>query len=338
MKLLVCLVSLCWGLAVSAPLGDSELDKHWELWKNWHQKSYHEAEESWRKTVWEENLKAIEMHNLEQSLGLHTYRLGMNQFGDLTNEEFQKILTGERHFSKGKRINGSAFLEANFVQVPTSVDWRDHGYVTPVKNQGHCGSCWAFSTTGALEGQLFQKSGQLVSLSEQNLVDCSWQQGNEGCNGGIVDFAFQYILENRGIDSEDCYPYTAKDTAQCAFKPECATARVTGFVDIPPHSEEALMKAVATVGPVSVAIDAHPTSFRFYQSGIFYEPKCSSERLNHAVLVVGYGYEGKDEAGKKYWIVKNSWGKQWGDHGYVYLSKDRGNHCGIATTASYPLL
>ena len=153
--------------------------------------------------------------------------------------------------------------------IKICLDWRDKGYVTPVKDQGQCGSCWAFSSTGALEGQHFKATGKLVSLSEQNLVDCSTKQGNQGCNGGLMDQAFEYIKENNGIDTEISYPYEAQDN-DCRFKAADVGATDTGYTDIKSKDESALQDAVANVGPISVAIDASHSSFQLYKSGSMY--------------------------------------------------------------------
>ncbi|KAK9408253.1 death-associated protein kinase 1 [Crotalus adamanteus] len=335
----LCILALSFGASFAAPGLDPALNDHWLSWKSWHSKKYHEKEEGWRRMIWEKNLKMIELHNLDHSLGKHSYRLGMNHFGDMTNEEFRQVMNGFKQSRSQRKYKGSQFLEPNFLQAPKSVDWREKGYVTPVKDQGQCGSCWAFSATGALEGQHFRKTGKLVSLSEQNLIDCSGPEGNQGCNGGLMDQAFQYIKDNNGIDSEESYPYIGKDDEDCLYKPEYNSANDTGFVDIPEGRERALMKAVAAVGPISVAIDASHTSFQFYESGVYYEPQCNSEELDHGVLVVGYGYEGTDDDNKKrYWIVKNSWSEKWGDQGYIHMAKDRSNNCGIASAASYPMV
>ncbi|CAG08188.1 unnamed protein product, partial [Tetraodon nigroviridis] len=355
-------LALCLSAALSAPSLDPQLDQHWELWKGWHSKQYHEKEEGWRRMVWEKNLKKIELHNLEHSMGQHSYRLGMNHFGDMTHEEFRQIMNGYKHKPQ-RKFRGSLFMEPNFLEAPRAVDWRDKGYVTPVKDQlkpvrpaekglplygvntavpelllsgfasARPGSVWlllGLQHHRGPGGQHFRQTGKLVSLSEQNLVDCSRPEGNEGCNGGLMDQAFQYIKDNGGLDSEASYPYLATDDQPCHYDPSNNSANETGFVDVPSGSERALMKAVASVGPVSVAIDAGHESFQFYQSGIYYEKECSSEELDHGVLVVGYGFQGEDVDGKKFWIVKNSWSENWGNKGYIYMAKDRKNHCGIA--------
>lgn len=216
--------------------------------------------------------------------------------------------------------------------LPSETDWRNNGAVTEVKDQGPCGSCWAFSSTGALEGQNFRHSGILVSLSEQNLVDCSRSFWNHGCNGGNVDQAFKYIWRNDGIDTEKSYPYEAKND-KCRYKPTNRGATDRGFRDIPHGNEAKLQQAIAEIGPIAVAIDASRPSFQHYRNGIYYEHKCSSHRLDHAVLAVGYG---SDAQGQQFYIVKNSWGKSWGNHGYIKMARNHNNNCGIATDASYP--
>lgn len=331
MNYLLLLATLCLGTALATPKFNQTFSAQWHQWKSTHKRLYGANEEEWRRAVWEKNMKMIEQHNGEYSEGKHGFTMKMNAFGDMTNEEFRQLVNGYKHQRHRK---GKVFQEPLMLQTPKAVDWREKGCVTPVKDQGQCGSCWAFSASGALEGQMFLKTGKLISLSEQNLVDCSRAEGNQGCNGGLMDYAFQYILNNKGLDSEESYPYEAKD-GPCKYRPEFAVANDTGYVDIP-QLEKALMKAVATVGPIAVAMDASHASFQFYHSGIYYEPDCSSKELDHGVLVVGYGYEGTDSSKNKYWIVKNSWGSKWGMEGFVHIAKDRNNHCGLATAASYP--
>ncbi|KAK7800069.1 hypothetical protein U0070_027606 [Myodes glareolus] len=316
MNHLLLLATLCLGTALATPKFNQTFSAQWHQWKSTHKRLYGANEEEWRRAVWEKNMKMIELHNGEYSEGKHGFTMKMNAFGDMTNEEFRQLVNGYKHQRHRK---GKVFQEPLMLQIPKS---------------GQCGSCWAFSASGALEGQMFLKTGKLVSLSEQNLVDCSRAEGNQGCNGGLMDYAFQYILNNKGLDSEESYPYEAKD-GPCKYRPEFAVANDTGYVDIP-QLEKALMKAVATVGPIAVAMDASHSSFQFYHSGIYYEPECSSKDLDHGVLVVGYGFEGTDSSKNKYWIVKNSWGTKWGMDGFVHIAKDRNNHCGLATAASYP--
>ncbi|GBM81367.1 Cathepsin L [Araneus ventricosus] len=280
-------------------LFDPDLDEHWKNFKRVFGKSYNGNEEVARRLIWEQHVADVVRHNLQYDLGLHSYRKGINEFSDMEHHEFVRTFNGYRR-QLGKPSNGSNWIPLSNVQIPDKVDWRDQGLVTGVKNQQQCGSCWAFSSTGSLEGQHKKMSGQLVSLSEQNLVDCSRAEGNQGCNGGWMDQAFEYIKRNEGIDTEESYPYTAQD-GNCQFKKSSVGATVTGYVDIPTGDEDALKKAVATVGPISVAIDASHATFQTYQDGIYDEPECSTDQLDHGVLIVGYG----SEDGSDYWLVKN---------------------------------
>ncbi|KAH7937831.1 hypothetical protein HPB49_016579 [Dermacentor silvarum] len=295
-----------------------------------------DTEEYYRLKIYMENRMKIARHNEKYAKNQVSYKLAMNEFGDLLHHEFVSTRNGFKRNYRDTPREGSFFLEPEGVEdvhLPKAIDWRKKGAVTPIKNQGQCGSCWAFSTTGSLEGQHFRKTGKLVSLSEQNLVDCSTSFGNNGCEGGLMDNAFKYIKANKGIDTEMIYPYNGTDGV-CHFVKSGVGATDSGFVDIPEGKEDKLKKAVATVGPVSVAIDASHQSFQFYSEGIYDEPECSSEQLDHGVLVVGYGT--KD--GQDYWLVKNSWGTTWGDEGYIYMTRNKNNQCGIASSASYPLV
>lgn len=313
-----------------------DLYTEWEKFKNNHGKTYENLkEEEHRFGVFTRNLEYIKKHNTEYNAGLHSYYLGVNHLADLEVEEFRK-LNGYRKSKNASLTTGgcSTYLSASNVKVPDEVDWRKEGYVTPVKNQGQCGSCWSFSTTGSLEGQTFKKTQILISLSEQQLVDCSGKFGNEGCNGGLMDNAFAYIKSVGGIESEEEYPYKHKQSKCKAVKSEFV-AEDTGCVDVESGSEDKLKEALATVGPISVAIDASHQSFQLYESGVYDEPDCSSEQLDHGVLTVGYG---TSDDGQDYWIVKNSWGTTWGKEGYIMMSRNKKNQCGIATQASYPLV
>lgn len=307
-----------------------------------HGKSYDgEKDEQYRMKIFTDNKYKIAKHNQLYETGKVSYKLGLNRYADLLHHEFVATLNGfNRTTIKGNglpqaRIEESiTFISPANVELPQTIDWRTKGAVTGVKDQGHCGSCWSFSATGALEGQHFRKSGVLVELSEQNLIDCSGKYGNNGCNGGLMDNAFQYIKDNGGIDKEKLYPYEAMDDT-CRFVKKDVGATDKGFVDIPSGSEIKLKEAIATVGPVSVAIDASHESFQFYKEGVYNEITCSPENLDHGVLAVGYG---TDVNGTDYWLVKNSWGTSWGEQGYVKMMRNKDNQCGIATQASYPLV
>jgi hypothetical protein len=222
------------------------------------------------------------------------------------------------------------FPETN--SVAGSVDWRTKGAVTPVKNQGQCGSCWAFSTTGSVEGAVAIKTGKLTSVSEQQLVDCSGAEGNQGCNGGLMDYAFEYIIKNGGLDTESDYAYTARDGSCNAAKAATKASSISSYKDVA-HNSEAQLIAAVTQQPVSVAIEADQSGFQLYKSGVFSGP-CGTQ-LDHGVLAVGYN---TDSTGKNYWIVKNSWGASWGLQGYILMAQGKGaaGICGINMEPSYP--
>jgi C1A family cysteine protease len=254
----------------------------------------------------------------------------MNEFGDLNSAEFKaKFLGFQAAETPYLRQRLSSAADGKVFDAPTNddnFDWKSQGAVTPVKNQGQCGSCWAFSATGAIEGAWKIKSGSLVSLSEQQLVDCAGSTGNQGCNGGLMDRAFEWVIKNGGICSEAAYPYTARGGA-CA-KTCSPVAKLTGYKDIPQGSEAALMTALRAQ-PVSVAVEADKQAFQFYSSGVLDDTSCGA-RLNHGILATGYGTQTK-----QYWNVKNSWGTGWGESGYIRMVRGK-NQCGIASMASFP--
>jgi hypothetical protein len=255
----------------------------------------------------------------------------MNQFADLTNEEYKsKLNIGTCLLKKPDQKKNIVRLDSE--HVPSSVDWRKKGAVTPVKNQGQCGSCWAFSTTGSMEGLNFITNKKLASLSEQQLVDCSESFGNMGCNGGLMDNAFQYT-QSKGLETESVYPYTGAD-GKCKYNEAKVVFTNTGYEDVPQDDNDALAAAVANQ-PVSIGIEADSMAFQMYTSGVFNDKNCGTN-IDHGVLLVGYG--GDDEE-QNYWIVKNSWGDSWGENGFIKIAKQSGSGtglCGIASSASYP--
>jgi cathepsin L len=300
-------------------------------WMHEHQKTYEtEAEFHHRLNIFVENSAFVRRHNREG----HSFTVALNKFADLTNEEFREMynkFNKEEHSSIKTRdhvIHSTANVDA-----PASYDWRKKNAVTHVKNQEQCGSCWSFSTTGSVEGCHAISTGKLVSLSEQNLMDCSTSYGNEGCDGGLMVLAYEYIIANGGIDTEASYNYTAED-GTCEYNAANSGATINGYENVTSGDEKDLLNK-GTKGPVSVAIDASQNSFQFYSSGVYSDPGCGNgpNDLDHGVLVVGWGVTSN---GTDYWIVKNSWGADWGLSGYLWMARNDNNMCGIATEASIP--
>ncbi|XP_071356512.1 cathepsin K-like isoform X3 [Trachinotus anak] len=327
---------LCVVLLLAFPVlghSSSALNKMWEEWKIKHHKVYdNQTESTYRREVWQKNLHLIVRHNQEASAGKHNFTLGLNHLADMTTEEINENVNGLKMEEPVNFTNGT-FKEVSGLSIPQSVDWRKNGLVGPVQNQGLCGSCWAFSSLGALEGQLKKRTGVLVPLSPQNLVDCSTSDGNHGCRGGYISKAFKYVIRNGGVDSEKFYPYEHQN-GKCRYSVKGKAGYCSDLHILPSGDERALQAAVASVGPVAVAVNAMLPSFQHYRGGLYNVPACNPRFTNHAVLVVGYG----TDRGQDYWLVKNSWGTEWGEEGFIRLARNKNNLCGIASFAVYPTL
>jgi hypothetical protein len=282
-----------------------------------------------RFTIFRENLRNIVHHNLDTT---QNFTMGINQFTDLTPEEF-KILYANGMNKKYVKKSCKNFLGSWAYSVPDTLDWRTLNAVTPVKDQGQCGSCWSFSATGAMEGAWAIKRGVLESLSEQQLIDCSKIYGNLGCNGGLMDNAFEYVIDN-GLCDEADYPYTASGGScnnQCL-----SVVSMSNCADVVANNQVVLKEAVS-LGPVSIAIEADTRYFQSYSSGVLTSSSCGTN-LDHGVLIVGYGTENDIP----YWLVKNSWGSSWGESGYVKIERSSSTNdpgvCGIAMQPSFPIV
>jgi len=319
------LLALVGLLAVAAAFTEVEYQDAFTTWMVEHGKSYAPEEFFYRFDVFSSNMDFVDAHNSQN----HTFTVALNKFADLTSAEFKMIYTGLKpELARGKKVVSLKDLPATYPSG--SLDWTTKGVVTGVKDQGQCGSCWAFSTTGSVEGAIALAHGSLVSLSEQELVDCAGAYGNYGCNGGLMDSAFKYV-ERYGLCTEADYPYTAMNgVCQSSSCTPSANTFLTGYKDV--TTTENALGAAVDFQPISIAIEADQSGFQLYSSGVF--SGVCGQNLDHGVLLVGYGND--PTSGLDYWKVKNSWGTSWGEAGYILMIRNK-NECGIADMPSYPV-
>ncbi|XP_046357905.2 digestive cysteine proteinase 1-like [Haliotis rufescens] len=307
---------------------DSHTNLLFDTFKKTHKRSYvSDKEHAQRTHIFRQNVRFIYSKNRNNL----SYHLSVNHMADRTDEEM-KLMNGY-HYTPGNH-GGLPFdkTKYNLKDVPDQVDWRLFGAVTPVKDQAVCGSCWSFGTTGTIEGANFLKTGNLVRLSQQELMDCSWGEGNNACDGGEDFRSYMYIMKTGGLTSEEQYgPYLGAD-GTCHGTKVSPVVQLSGYVNVTPYDQEALRVAIANEGPVSVSIDASHKSLSFYANGVYYEPACGSDpdSLDHSVLAVGYGVMNN----QAYWLIKNSWSTYWGNDGYVLMAQ-KDNNCGVATAPTF---
>jgi cathepsin L len=315
-------VALLCGVALATITPESVYQDAFVTWMSKYNKQYAPEEFFYRYDTFKANYDFVEKHNA----GNYTWTVELNKFADLSSGEFKNIYLGYKpELRRGARQ--LTLKDGKVGAYPSgSLDWVAKGAVTGIKDQGQCGSCWAFSTTGGVEGIVQLKHGHLTSLSEQELVDCAGSYGNAGCNGGLMDNAFKYVQAN-GLCTEAAYPYTGKDgTCKKTSCTMSTDSKISGYSDVT-HTENA-EGAALDAQPISIAIEADQSGFQLYKSGVF----CGTcgQNLDHGVLLVGYGTDTTD-----YWKVKNSWGTSWGDKGYILMRRGK-NLCGLSNVLFWP--
>eukprot|EP00730_Choanoeca_flexa_P006654 TRINITY_DN12195_c0_g1_i2.p1 TRINITY_DN12195_c0_g1~~TRINITY_DN12195_c0_g1_i2.p1 ORF type:complete len:365 (+),score=93.22 TRINITY_DN12195_c0_g1_i2:13-1107(+) len=284
-----------------------------------------------RQAIFEKKLEGIKKHNSDTS---KTWKEGVNHMTDWTMEEFKALQGYDKDYAYSRYSVASAQPNVDMAALPDAVDWREKGVVTPVKDQGRCGSCWTFASTEALESQVAIKTGIVEILSEQNILDCTPNPeecgGKGGCQGGTAELAYAALQKNGGMQTEWTYPYTSWGgvNSKCKFQQSRSVVNVTGFTQIPSNQYEPLMEAVANVGPISISVDAG--SWFAYEEGVYNGCNQTNPDIDHAVQLVGYG----SDNGSDYWLVRNSWTPHWGEKGYIRIARtsNEQGRCGTDIT------
>ncbi|KAN0043100.1 hypothetical protein ACTA71_010735 [Dictyostelium dimigraforme] len=323
-------------------------------WSHQYDKKYSSEEFRKRFQLFKQSVDFIEKTNEKNKKLNPTLVLGLNQFSDLSFQEFTNTKTdylipilndplpapcgGTTLFSNFNQTFGNSDETMNSLKNkgwtrPASMDWRNYGAVSMVKNQGPCGSCYAFAASSAMESMYFRKYNNMKLFSEQNLVDCTLSYGNGGCSGGWMHNCYKYVKDNGGLNSQSIYPYQGT-VGKCRYTSSDSAVKVTNYVMVKQHNENDLADIVGSIGPVSAAFDASTIEFMYYHSGIYYSENCNKYRTSAAALVIGYG----SENGVDYWILKNSWGVNWGEGGFFKMRRNIDDACGIATASSYPII
>lgn len=302
-------------------------------------------EETFRRNIFSDNLKTIRNHNLKFRRGRTTFEMGINQFADKKFEEFLTIFVGSEPLSfdskefdidvkKFKPLKVYGEQEDQEMKVPTSFDWRDRGAVTRVKNQLSCGSCYAMAGIAAIESHHFIVHDELISLSEQEVVDCARKFIALGCRGGVDFKVFDYVKANGGISADHDYPYEGK-AGECRISSKKVTIAVEGYGIVSSRkSPETLKKALISIGPTMISLDFNHETFMRYAGGIYYDDDCSEVDMKHSALLIGFGRQN----GEDFWIVKNSFGESWGEAGYIRMAMNRGGNCGVTAYPLFPVM
>nr|BAW35427.1 cysteine protease [Drosera adelae] len=325
-------ILLCIGLSSfqsSAISHEPSMVKRHEEWMVQHRRTYKDNVEKERRfQIFQKNVNLIEAHNKKNK----SYSLSVNQFADLTDEEFEKMYASAKvPESRHSNSQRTPFKYEGYTSVPASINWVTMGAVTPIRNQGTCGSCWAFAAIATVESLTWIKTGKSYDLSEQQIVDCDRYGKDRGCNGGYADGAYNWIINNRGVTTEASYPYVGYQQYYC-YRAQSAVT-IKGYQFVPNNSERAMQQAVANQ-PIAVYVESKGYNFKYYSGGLF-TGQCGTA-TDHVVAVVGYG---TTTDGYPYWLIKNSWGTGWGENGYMRMLRnvnDPRGLCGIALYPTYP--